>query len=158
MHGRVATTRIRIDGLQPQSPLAQLSSASLSNIILKQPAVCWGHNARKVDGAKVTTVLEVAWAGASVQDLERALALWTSSQRNAIVFKIWWKGREGNKAALSEELPGSREGIAEWLKHASILFMTQGAQDPFKRVWRIGQPAEAIRLRDPDRTVEMGQH
>jgi hypothetical protein len=104
---------------------------------------------------RVNTVLEVAWGRESLEDLERELALWNGSGRNAIVFKVWWKNREGDQAALKERLPYEVDDIESWVRHASILFITQGAQDSCRKVWRVGQPAEDIKLRDPERTREM---
>jgi hypothetical protein len=100
-------------------------------------------------------VLELSWARESIEDLERELSLWHSSGRNAVVLKIWWKGQEGDAAALRQALPGWNESMDEWIRHASILFITQGAQDPCKRVWRVGHPARDIRLSHPERTTEM---
>ncbi|PWN23507.1 hypothetical protein BCV69DRAFT_777 [Microstroma glucosiphilum] len=158
VHGRAATTRIKIDRLQHQSALAQLPSASSSRFFLKKPTWVGLHKSKTVKGANVMTVLEVAWALGSLQDLERASAPWTSSQRNEIVFQTWWKGREGRKAALSEQLLGRGENIAQWLKDALNLFNIQGAQDSFRRPQRLGQPPEIVRLRVSDQRVEMGTY
>ncbi|PWN23506.1 hypothetical protein BCV69DRAFT_275034 [Microstroma glucosiphilum] len=148
---------IEVKDLRPESMLVQMPSAASQIPILKRPDSCWPRMIKDYDEkrVKVNTVLEVAWSTETVEDLERELALWNGSGRNAIVFKVWWKNREGDEAALKEELPPDTDDIEPWVRHASILFITQGAQDSCRKVWRVGQPAEDISLRDPERIREM---
>lgn len=136
------------------SSLLPMPEAASHISALKRPDSCWPHRTTAIDGSRVVTVLEVAWATVTVKDMERELAFWSGGGRNAIVFKVWWKHREGDEAALRESLPLDFS-VTSWVEHASILFITQGAHDSYKKVWRVGQPAEGVSLQDSDRTIEM---
>lgn len=153
---RSQSTRIEVNKPSLGSPLAGVPGITADTHVFKNPTSCWARNKSKDPSeTRINTVLEISWARESIEDLERELSLWHSSGRNAVVLKIWWNGQEGDAAALRQALPGWNESMDEWIRHASILFITQGAQDPCKRVWRVGHPARDIRLSHPERTTEM---
>lgn len=150
------TTRIEVKQLIRSPALPYWPGAGLRSIpVIKTPSMCWGRkHSQRVDEARVRTVLELSWTTESIEDLERKLFLWSNSGRNTLSVKLWWKGQEGDAAALGEVVPGQNE----WCRHGSILFITQGARDSYKRVWRIGHPAQVVRLSDPQHTIEMGAY